>query len=94
MGFGDKMFLAKIHQINFYFFQKNFELYEGISPGLVFQLSPPPLEAMVFTAENDNLAEKWINALREATVLDVWNYLVILSFIYISKSKNFEYNLI
>ena len=50
-------------------FQKNFELYEGVSPGLVFQLSKPNMEVMVFTADNDNLAEKWTNALREATVL-------------------------
>ena len=52
------------------YFQKNFELYEGVSAGLVFQLSHPAMEAMVFTAENDNFAEKWQTALREATNLE------------------------
>lgn len=48
---------------------KNFELYEGMSPGLVFQLTHPAMEGMVFCADNDNFAEKWTNALREATIL-------------------------
>merc|ERR1712048_63476 len=50
---------------------KNFELYEGMSPSLVFQLSHTAMEAMVFCAENDNFAEKWTNALREATTLSI-----------------------
>ena len=50
-------------------FQKNFELYEGMSPSLVFQLSHNAMGAMVFCADNDNFAEKWTNALREATTL-------------------------
>eukprot|EP00092_Neocalanus_flemingeri_P072430 GFUD01089170.1.p1 GENE.GFUD01089170.1~~GFUD01089170.1.p1 ORF type:complete len:841 (-),score=219.96 GFUD01089170.1:209-2731(-) len=49
---------------------KNFELYEGVSAGLVFQLAHPGREAMVFCAENDNFAEKWMTALREATTLE------------------------
>jgi len=49
---------------------KNFELYEGVSAGLVFQLSHPGRESMVFCAENDNFAEKWMTALREATTLE------------------------
>jgi len=49
---------------------KNFELYEGMSAGLCFQLSHPGQGAMVFCAENDNFAEKWMTALREATTLD------------------------
>ena len=40
-----------------------------MSPGLVFQLSKSGLEPMVFCADNDNFAEKWTNALREATTL-------------------------
>ena len=40
-----------------------------MSPGLVFQLSHPAMEAMVFCADNDNFAEKWTNALRGATTL-------------------------
>ena len=50
-------------------FQKNFELYEGMSPSLVFQLSHPQLDELVFCADNDNFAEKWTNALRDATTL-------------------------
>ena len=53
------------------YLQKNFELYEGMSPSLVFQLSHTAMEAMVFCAENDNFAEKWTNALREATTLSI-----------------------
>jgi len=49
---------------------KNFELYEGMSAGLVFQLVHPGQGAMVFCAENDNFAEKWLTGLREATTLD------------------------
>jgi len=49
---------------------KNFELYEGMSAGLVFQLAHPGREAMVFCAENDNFAEKWMTALRESTTLE------------------------
>jgi len=48
---------------------KNFALYEGMSPGLVFQLEHPGSETIVFSAEDDNFAEKWGNALREATTL-------------------------
>jgi hypothetical protein len=32
-------------------------------------LSHPGREPLVFTADNDNLAEKWMTALREAIVL-------------------------
>ena len=49
--------------------QKNFELYEGEAAGLVFHLTHPGQENLVFCAENDNLAEKWMGALREATCL-------------------------
>ena len=45
-------------------FQKNFELYEGLSPGLVFELRHSSGESHIFTAENDNLVEKWMMALR------------------------------
>ncbi|XP_023327012.1 FYVE, RhoGEF and PH domain-containing protein 6 [Eurytemora carolleeae] len=50
--------------------EKNFELYEGLNPGLVFQLSHSGQESMVFSAENDNFAEKWMTALREATIFE------------------------
>ena len=40
-----------------------------MSPGLVFQLSHPAMDVMVFCADNDNFAEKWTHALREATTL-------------------------
>ncbi|TRY70606.1 hypothetical protein TCAL_02329 [Tigriopus californicus] len=46
--------------------EKNFELYEGEYAGLVFILSHPGGESLVFCAENDNICEKWISALREA----------------------------
>jgi len=49
---------------------KNFELYEGEAAGLVFLLTHPGQESIVFCSENDNLAEKWMTALREATCLD------------------------
>eukprot|EP00094_Tigriopus_californicus_P002411 TCALIF_02329-PA protein Name:"Similar to Fgd6 FYVE, RhoGEF and PH domain-containing protein 6 (Mus musculus)" AED:0.05 eAED:0.05 QI:118/0.55/0.5/1/1/0.9/10/547/2858 len=48
--------------------EKNFELYEGEYAGLVFILSHPGGESLVFCAENDNICEKWISALREASV--------------------------
>jgi hypothetical protein len=37
-----------------------------MSPGLVFELSHQGRQPLVFAAENDNLAEKWTTALREA----------------------------
>jgi len=49
---------------------KNFELYEGEAAGLVFLLTHPGQESIVFCSENDNLAEKWMTALREATCLE------------------------
>jgi len=49
---------------------KNFELYEGVSAGLVFQLSHPGGGCLVFCAENDNFAEKWMTALRESVTLE------------------------
>ena len=54
----------------FFSFQKNFELYEGEPAGLVFLLTHPGQESIVFCSENDNLAEKWMTALREATCLE------------------------
>ena len=50
--------------------QKNFELYEGEYAGLVFILSHPGGESLVFCADNDNVCEKWISALRAAIRLD------------------------
>ncbi len=53
--------------------QKNFEVYEGENAGLVFVLSHPgsgPEHSLVFCAENDNVCEKWMSALREAVRLD------------------------
>jgi len=49
---------------------KNFELYEGEQAGLVFLLTHPGQENLAFCAENDNFAEKWMTALREATCLE------------------------
>jgi len=50
---------------------KNFELYEGVSAGLVFQLTHPGRETLVFCAENDNVAEKWMASFREAITMDL-----------------------
>jgi len=50
--------------------EKNFELYEGENAGLVFVLSHPGGEALVFCAENDNVCEKWMSAIRDAVKLD------------------------
>ena len=61
--------LLLVKNLKVLMFQKNFELYEGMSPSLVFQLSHNAMGAMVFCADNDNFAEKWTNALREATTL-------------------------
>ncbi len=36
----------------------------------MFILSHPGGESLVFCAENDNVCEKWISALREAVHLD------------------------
>ncbi|XP_040566284.1 uncharacterized protein [Lepeophtheirus salmonis] len=49
---------------------KNFELYEGESADLVFQLTHPGSESLIFCAENDNVSEKWITALGEAVKLN------------------------
>ena len=54
----------------FRYFQKNFELYEGEYAGLVFILSHPGGDSLVFCAENDNVCEKWMSAIREAVKLD------------------------
>ena len=59
-----------IEKLCFFSFQKNFELYEGEPAGLVFLLTHPGQESIVFCSENDNLAEKWMTALREATCLE------------------------
>ena len=40
-----------------------------MSPDLVFQLTHPSMDGKVFCADNDDLTEKWTNALREATTL-------------------------
>jgi len=50
--------------------EKNMELYEKLPAGQVWELrhgTADNLRRHVFSAENDNLAEKWITALREAT---------------------------
>ena len=44
-----------------------------MSSGLVFQLTHPAMDGMVFCADNDNFAEKWTNALRKATTLPTFD---------------------
>ena len=50
--------------------QKNIELYEGESGGLVFQLAHPGRETLIFCADNDNICEKWMAAINEAVKID------------------------
>ena len=71
-----KMHLLKIHfmtellkKCNL-FLQKNIELYEGESGGLVFQLAHPGRETLIFCADNDNICEKWMAAINEAVKID------------------------
>jgi hypothetical protein len=48
---------------------KNMELYEALQPSQVWELkcgTGSALQRHIFSAENDNVAEKWIAALREA----------------------------
>ncbi len=51
--------------------QKNFEIYEGENAGLVFVLTHPGdgADSLVFCADNDNVCEKWLAAIREAVKL-------------------------
>ena len=63
-------FFSWIGPFSFSIFQKNFELYEGEYAGLVFILSHPGGDSLVFCAENDNVCEKWMGAIREAIKLD------------------------
>jgi hypothetical protein len=53
----------------FCFFQKNYDLLEGTSPGLTFELSHVGQEAQIFAADNVVLADKWMTALKEAVTL-------------------------
>ena len=70
-SYHDRIFMEfVIEKLCFFSFQKNFELYEGEPAGLVFLLTHPGQESIVFCSENDNLAEKWMTALREATCLE------------------------
>ena len=50
-------------------FQKNFDLLEGTSPGLTFELTHTGQEAQIFAADNVVLADKWMTALKEAVTL-------------------------
>ena len=47
-------------------FQKEAESYESLSSYQVFTLSHPGSQTLMFCAENENSAEKWIASLREA----------------------------
>jgi hypothetical protein len=53
----------------FAIFQKNYDLLEGTSPGLTFELSHVGQEAQIFAADNVVLADKWMTALKEAVTL-------------------------
>lgn len=48
--------------------EKNIELYEGESGGLVFQLAYPGNETLIFCADNDNICEKWMAAINKHAV--------------------------
>jgi len=48
--------------------EKNIELYEGESGGLVFQLAHPGNETLIFCADNDNICEKWMAAINKHAV--------------------------
>ena len=47
-------------------FQKDAETYDSLSSYQVFTLSHPGSQTIMFCAENENSAEKWITSLRDA----------------------------
>ncbi|GLG97345.1 FYVE, RhoGEF and PH domain-containing protein 6 [Gryllus bimaculatus] len=47
----------------------HFQLYEGIDAKLVFQLAHPNQQPLVFSADSENLVNRWIAELQKATVL-------------------------
>ena len=52
------------------FLQSSFEVYEGEVSELVFILSHPGGESLVFSAESQSDSEKWIHVMRSAIKLD------------------------
>ncbi|XP_066996128.2 FYVE, RhoGEF and PH domain-containing protein 6 [Anabrus simplex] len=55
----------KIEQVT----KKNFQLYEGVDPRCVFLLTHPGQLPLVFSADSENIARRWISTLQDATVL-------------------------
>ncbi|XP_069694578.1 uncharacterized protein [Periplaneta americana] len=49
--------------------ERHFQLYEGIDAKLVFQLAHPGQHPLIFHADSEHLANRWIAAMNEATVL-------------------------
>nr|CAD7415200.1 unnamed protein product [Timema poppensis] len=49
--------------------KKRFELYEGVDAKLIFQLEHKGQSPLVFHADNEHMAARWISAMLEATVL-------------------------
>ena len=47
-------------------FQKETESYDSLSSHQVFTLSHPGSATLMFCAENENSAERWISCLRDA----------------------------
>jgi hypothetical protein len=50
--------------------QKSSDVFEGENASLVFRLTHPGSEALVFCADNGQAREKWIEALSDAVRLD------------------------
>lgn len=49
--------------------ERHFQMYEGIDAKLVFQLAHPGQQPHIFHADNEHLANRWIAAMSDATVL-------------------------
>lgn len=49
--------------------ERHFQLYEGIDAKFVFKLAHPGQRPLIFHADSEHLANRWIAAMSEATVL-------------------------
>ena len=56
--------------VDIFSFQKSTDLYEGENVNLVFRLTHPRIEALVFSAETEAVRDKWATALKDAVNLD------------------------
>ena len=63
---------AEIQKMSLFSLQsKSSETYEGENSSLVFRLTHPGSEALVFSAETDSARDRWTEVLKDAVRLDV-----------------------